>query len=104
MTSTGANSNSFLLYIRTKGRVEQAISAIYPKGLTIYRPGFLENRRNDFRWGEKLGSYLTFLPFISKIESRDMGAAMVERALQQIKEPMECVELLENQQIIDMLA
>ena len=69
--------SSFLLF-KTKGRVEAAISDIIKDGLTIYRPGLLTNRRNDERLGEKI---LSYIPFITKIESRDLGAAMVERAV-----------------------
>jgi hypothetical protein len=38
----------------------------------------LLNRRNDDRFGEKVGSWV---PFITKIESADMGKAMVEHAV-----------------------
>ena len=73
-----ADPKSFFLLFRTKGEVERDISVLIQKGLTIYRPGLLDNRRNDDRLGEKI---LSYIPFITKIESRDMGAAMVEGAL-----------------------
>ncbi len=89
----------FLIF-RTKGRAEQAITTVFLNALTIYRPGLLDNRRNDERLGEKI---LSYIPFITKIESRDMGATMVERAVQQIKAPRLGVEILENEQIKQVL-
>ena len=68
--------------MKTKGRVERDVAAFNPRGLTIYKPGLLSNRRNDERLGEKIADCL---PFITKIEARDMGAAMIEGAVNQIK-------------------
>lgn len=87
--------------MKTKGRVERDITAFNQKGLTIYRPGFLANRRNDERLGEKIADCI---PFITKIESRDMGAAMIEGAVNQINNPTDRAVVLSNQQIKDMLA
>ena len=70
LSSTGADANGFLLYTKTKGRAERDITALNLKGLIIYRHGLLLNRRNDERMGEKIASWI---PFISSIESRDMG-------------------------------
>ncbi len=74
--------------MKTKGRAERDIIAANQKGLTIYRPGLLSNRRNDERIGEKIADCI---PFITKIEARDMGAAMIEGAVNQIKNPTDRV-------------
>ncbi len=84
LSSTGSDPNSWFLYMKTKGRAERDIIAANQKGLTIYRPGLLSNRRNDERIGEKIADCI---PFITKIEARDMGAAMIEGAVNQIKNP-----------------
>ena len=68
-----------LLYMRTKGQVEEAVVAVGLPSLTVYRPGFLKNRRNDERFGETVLSWISFM--ITGIESRDMGAAMIEHTL-----------------------
>jgi hypothetical protein len=70
------------LYMKTKGRVEQALKDLKLSQLSIYRPGLLLNRRNDSRVGEKIGSWI---PFITKIESADMGKAMVEHAVKVVR-------------------
>lgn len=83
LSSMGANSNSMLLYMRTKGRCQEACVQVGVKNLTIFQPGLLLNRRNDERIGEKIGSWV---PFISKIEARDMGRAMLEHAIRKVHE------------------
>ena len=56
VSSTGANSKSSLLYLRTKGELEDAIRAIGFLTLTIVRPGLLGGDRSEFRLGERLAS------------------------------------------------
>ena len=82
LSSTGSDPSGWLLYTRTKGRIERDIALQRASGLTIYKPGLLLNRRNDDRFGEKIGAYVPFMP---KIESRDVGQAMIEGAWQQIQ-------------------
>lgn len=78
LTSMGANANSWLMYMRVKGEVENAVKATGIHNLCIYRPGLLLNRDNDSRIGEKIGSWV---PFISKIESAEVGRAILEQAI-----------------------
>lgn len=82
LSSTGADATSMFLYMKTKGRVEQSLKDLKLSQLSIYRPGLLLNRRNDSRVGEKIGSWI---PFITKIESADMGKAMVEHAVKVVR-------------------
>lgn len=49
---------------------------------------------------EKVGDWI---PFIPKIQARDMGAAMIEGALLQIESPSAKRQVLDNAQIKDML-
>ena len=65
-----ASPTSWFLLFKTKGRAENAINNLNQRGLTIYRPGLLTNRRNDERTLEKI---LAVIPFMVKISSRDMG-------------------------------
>jgi hypothetical protein len=65
--------------------------------LTIYRPGLLLNRRGEYRFGEKCASWV---PGISKIESADMGKAMIEKAVAAVRmSEHPKVEELNNAQI-----
>lgn len=70
------------LYMRTKGRVEADCKALDLPQLTIYRPGLLMHRRNDKRLGETI---LSCIPGMTKIESADMGKAMIEHAVHVVR-------------------
>ena len=78
LSSTGADPTSWFFYMKTKGEVERDIKKVGIQHLAIYKPGLLMNRDNDSRVGEKIGS---FIPFISKIESADVGLAMLDHAI-----------------------
>jgi len=78
LSSTGAKASSWFLYMRTKGEVERDIAKLGYPHLAIHRPGLLANRDNDKRTGEKIAN---FIPFITKIESADMGLAMLDHAI-----------------------
>lgn len=64
--------------MRTKGEVERDIKKLGYNHLSISKPGLLLNRDNDSRIGEKIGSVI---PFITKIESSDVGLAMLDHAI-----------------------
>ena len=49
LSSRDADINSFLNYRKVKGKVENDIKALELPVLTIYRPGLIINRQNDFR-------------------------------------------------------
>ena len=74
----GADPSSWFFYMKTKGEVERDIKKVGIQHLAIYKPGLLMNRDNDSRVGEKIGS---FIPFISKIESSDVGLTMLDHAI-----------------------
>ena len=46
--------------------------------MVIHRPALLLNRDNDERIGEKIAAHI---PFISKIESSDVGLVMLNHAI-----------------------
>ncbi|CAI2380127.1 unnamed protein product [Moneuplotes crassus] len=92
VSSGRASSKSWLLYFRTKGECEEELSKMGLQGLTIMKPGLLTKRDADFRLGEKLGSYV---PFIPKIDCIDVARAMIENSL----ESTETLEVLENKDL-----
>mmetsp|Transcript_336 Transcript_336/g.496 ORF Transcript_336/g.496 Transcript_336/m.496 type:complete len:109 (+) Transcript_336:395-721(+) len=57
-------------YMKVKGEVERDIRALALPSLAIYQPGLIVDRRNDYRFGEKVAS---FIPFIDKIRAADLG-------------------------------
>ena len=78
LSSTGASPTSWFLYMKTKGQLERDIVKVGIHHLGIYKPGLLLNRDNDSRVGEKIGSVI---PFITKIESADVGLCMLDQAI-----------------------
>ena len=85
--------------MRTKGEVERDIKKLGYQHLAIHRPGLLMNRDNDERLGEKIFSKV---PFITKIESSDMGLAMLDHAVKTCLEnkPEKTEELLSNSDLV----
>ena len=78
LTSMGAKSSSVFLYMKTKGRVEEAVTSVGIKSLVLYKPGLITDRDNDFRLGEKIGE---FVPFIDKISAAKLASSMPCSAL-----------------------
>ena len=99
LSSTGAKASSWFLYMRTKGEVERDIAKLGYPHLAIHRPGLLTNRDNDERIGEKIFSKV---PFITKIDSPDMGLAMLDHAIQSIlkKKTENLQEILSNSDLV----
>lgn len=78
LSSTGASASSWFLYMKTKGEVERDIAKLGYQNLAIHRPGLLLNRDNDDRIGEKI---FAKVPFVTKIESSDVGLAILDHAI-----------------------
>ncbi|MGA1798888.1 NAD(P)H-binding protein [Sphingomonas sp. 4RDLI-65] len=60
-SSVGANARSRLLYLQTKGALEDAVRGLGYASLTIVRPGFLGGDRNDRRPMERIVGTLLHL-------------------------------------------
>jgi uncharacterized protein YbjT (DUF2867 family) len=86
-SSTGADPRSRIRYLRTKGELEEAITALGFPALTILRPGFLGGERHEDRPGERvLGTLLQIaapiLPDRARISpAATVAALLVEAAL-----------------------
>lgn len=59
ISSMGADKNSRVFYSRVKGEMEQALQQLDYPCLRIIRPSLLLGKRNEFRFGEKIGAWLT---------------------------------------------
>lgn len=58
ISSIGANRDSKIFYSSLKGRLEESLKTIGYPSLAIFRPSLLLGKRQEFRFGEKLSSYL----------------------------------------------
>ena len=58
VTSIGADSSSKNFYLKCKGEIENKISNLDFKSLSIYRPGLLIGARQEKRFAESIGKFL----------------------------------------------
>ena len=94
ISSVGADPSSSNFYLRLKGELEDAISAIGFKSLHIFRPSMLLGKRVEYRFGEnilqgtfKALSALLFGPFkkYKAIQGAAVASAMVNAAKQEVQ-------------------
>jgi uncharacterized protein YbjT (DUF2867 family) len=70
VSSMGAKAGSYNFYLDMKGKLEEAIKALQPKSLLIFRPSILDGNRIEKRPAEhlaiKMMRFLGKLPFFKK--------------------------------------
>jgi uncharacterized protein YbjT (DUF2867 family) len=90
VSSVGANSRSSNFYLRTKGELEDAVSALPFDAIHIFRPSMLVGPRKERRPGERAGIVLMKLlsPILMgslrkyrSIEADEVARAMVAAAV-----------------------
>ena len=106
VTSQGANKTSMFFYLKVKGECEEELFKTAMKHISIYRPGFIDDRENDKRCGEKMAS---FVPFITKIKSNKLAEGIMKDAVQRMnkisnEQPEEGKEkrIYTNKEIIEL--
>jgi uncharacterized protein YbjT (DUF2867 family) len=84
VSALGASATSRVFYSRVKGELEEAVSALPYRGVTIARPSLLIGDRAEPRPGEEIGKRLAFLiPSRYKPVTGDaVAAALVGAALE----------------------
>jgi uncharacterized protein YbjT (DUF2867 family) len=86
VSSLGADADSRNFYLRTKGEMEKAVSALSFQQCVILRPSMLYGPRKEFRFGERVGQVFMWLfwPFIPSkykpIHARTVALALVRIA------------------------
>ncbi len=85
LSSVGANPGASSFYLRTKGEVEAAVSALDFEALHIFRPGVLMGQRNENRPGERVAAGLSrafeFLMTGSLAKYRPMPAGVLAASM-----------------------
>ncbi|HMK39094.1 MAG TPA: NAD(P)H-binding protein [Bacteroidota bacterium] len=86
VSSQGANAESGVFYPRVKGELENAVSEIGYRSLTIVRPSFLIGEREQRRFGEELGRRFGFLapPRYRPVRATLVAAALVRAASEDV--------------------
>lgn len=86
VSSMGSKAESNNFYLRTKGRMEEAVKKLNIPQITIVRPSMLLGNRSEFRFGEEIGKVgmKIFKPLLSgrwkkyrAIHVDDVSSAMV---------------------------
>jgi hypothetical protein len=97
VSSMGANADSKNFYLRTKGEMEKAITALNFEKCIIARPSMLLGPRKEFRMGEKIGQFfmLAFGLFIPA-RYKAIQALTVAKALQSTAFDANSFGVLEN--------
>ena len=89
VTSTGANPNSWFLYLRTKGEIEERLKNMGYNHVSIWRPGLLDRGEENRRFVEKMG-----MVFARAMPVEDVAKAMLQDALDRIgKAPVTTTEI-----------
>ncbi|KAJ2721458.1 Oxidoreductase htatip2 [Coemansia sp. Benny D115] len=71
-SSTGANKNSWFLYTRTKGEVDDEVMNMGFASASVFRPAMIECEREELRLMEKLAMYV--LPAVKLILPKNAGS------------------------------
>ena len=100
LTSIRANPNSMLLYLRTKGLVENDLIKLNLNKLVIYRPGIITNRHegNTKRFVEKILAYSCF----QKIDTARLARAMLFNSFIELSLKSKGVKILENKDLLQI--
>lgn len=82
VSAIGADAASRIFYNRVKGELEEAVSALPYRSVTIVRPSLLLGDREDFRLGEELAKRLSFLAprRYRPVHALRVAAALVQAA------------------------
>lgn len=101
VTSNGANKDSMLLYLKTKGETEELLKQLQFPKLTILRPAILLCKREERRVGERISRVLLtplikLFPTYASVPTEVLAQAMLATAK---SPPAEPIETLENQLI-----
>lgn len=97
VSSVGASATSRGFYLRVKGELEEAVTALGFRSLTIVRPSLLLGGRKEFRLGEELAMRFSwaFPRKYRAVHVRDVARALVHAAA----EDQPGVRVIENHEI-----
>jgi len=107
ISSVGANSNSNVFYLRTKGQTESDLQKMGFNATFIYRPSALLGNRNESRPGEQIGIGLSkllsplFLGSLKKYKPIE-AEAVVKVMLNLAKQSLQGFHIFESSEIQKM--
>lgn len=100
VSSLGADANSRNFYLRTKGEMEKAVSALKFEQCVILRPSMLYGPRKEFRFGERAGQALMWLFWIFiPAKYKLIHARTVARAMASIAKSNDVTHIVESKDL-----
>lgn len=97
VSSMGANASSNNFYLRTKGEMEKAVSALNFEQCVIVRPSMLAGPRKEFRFGEKVGQmFMSAFAFLIPAKYKMIHAGTVATAMLRIAKEGKVNGVVEN--------
>ncbi|MDF3821455.1 NAD-dependent epimerase/dehydratase family protein [Leptospira sp. 96542] len=106
VTAMGSHSESIIFYNRVKGELERDLILLKLPFLGIFRPSLLLGNREETRFGEKVGEFVSgFIPFgifgldkMRPIPAELVAKSMIESLLNDSNKPSESpvVKIYEN--------
>lgn len=100
ISSVGAKADSSNFYLRTKGEMEKAVSALKFEKCVILRPSMLLGPRKEFRFGELVGKiFMRAFSFLVPKRYKGVQAETVARAMIAAANDEQVNGVLENERI-----
>ena len=79
VSSARANPNSWFVYMRAKGEIEERLKGMGFNHVSIWRPGLLDRGEENRRFGEKIA-----MAFARAMAVEDVAKAMLQDALDRV--------------------
>jgi uncharacterized protein YbjT (DUF2867 family) len=108
VSSVSANANSKNFYLKLKGKIENALKKFSFNSISIFRPGQLLGKRNEYRRGEALlqgiTKFMSHFLFASLIKYHSIEAKYVAKALiEQSRQNNTGVHILEYKEMMNLI-
>ena len=102
VSSAGAKPSSAGFYLKLKGEIDDAVTALNLPSTTILRPSLLLGKRNEFRFGEKIAQLvMPLFAFLLPKKLRPISGEKVAKAMIDCAQKrQEGTRILENNDLL----
>jgi uncharacterized protein YbjT (DUF2867 family) len=102
VSSAGAKRSSAGFYLKLKGEIDDAVTALNLPSTTILRPSLLLGKRNEFRFGEKIAQLvMPLFAFLLPKKLRPIKGEKVAKAMIDLsKSSQKGTHIVENNSLI----
>ena len=103
VSSVGASLKSSNFYLKLKGEMEHEVSRFSIPQIGIFRPSMLLGKRDEFRFAEKISSYIfPVISFLFPIKYRPIQAKHVAKAMIQYANQSKGVHILHYKEMAQL--